>query len=197
MFSACGPGSLPRSQFIAAVLLSPQPPQPFPPIPPTLGRRTPWSHPLSPGCWGCRRNPCRVRAPGLAASQGPSTGLPEKLPHSFKTLSDPCCRPHLPPRCLRENKGAPEGDPSASCHAPPTPAHLASLVSSLLSRGALPVPCCLPSGLQTLSPPHFQSPANDFLSHQTYSFLLALSAFSDVQIYSRHSTALKDMIDGL
>ena len=148
----------------------------------------------------------------MAASQGPSTGLPEKLPPSCKTLSDPCCRPPPPPRagpddpcrrppppprCLRENKGAPEGDPTASCHAPPTPPHLASLVSSLLSRGALPVPCCLPSGLQTLSPLHFQSPANDFLSHQTSSFLLALSAFSDVQTYSRYSMALKDMIDGL
>lgn len=79
VFSACGPGSLPRSQFIAAVLLSPQPPQPFPPIPPTPGRRTPWSHPLSPGCWGCRRN--SPHHPVSLQSQSPGVGCLSRSLH--------------------------------------------------------------------------------------------------------------------
>lgn len=124
-------------------------------------------------------------------------------PKSSLTPSRPylilAARPPPPPRCLRENKGAPKGDTSASCHAPPNSPHLSQprLFPLVLGNaGPSPVTCCLPSGLQILSPPHFQSPANDFLSHQTSSFLLALSAFSDVQTYSRPSMALKDMIDG-
>ena len=150
VFSAWGPGSLPRSPLLTAVLLSPQPPHPFPSHPTRSRPCTPWSHPVSPGCWGCRRN-----APHLPAESEPQGRLPlkftpqaspQKLPHSFKTLFDPCCPPPPPPRCLRENKGAPVGDTSASCHAPQTLHTSASLVSPLLSWGTGDPPCdVLPS----------------------------------------------------
>lgn len=102
-------GPFPRSQLIAAVLLSPQPPHPFPPIPPTPAR-TPWSLP-SPQAAGAAENAphpisLQSQSPGSAASQGPSPGLSEKLPHSFKTLFDPCC-PATPAWVPQRKQGGP------------------------------------------------------------------------------------------
>lgn len=111
VFSACGPGPLPRSPLITAVLPSPQPPHRFPSHPAHSRPCAPSSHPLSPGCWGCRRN-----APHLPAESEPQGRLPlkaipqaspQKLPHSFKTLSDSCCPPPPAPQVPQRKQGGP------------------------------------------------------------------------------------------
>lgn len=174
----------------------------FPPIPPTPG----------PAPLGLTPSPQAAGAAGemppvSLQSQSPRVGclsrpLHRPPPRSSLTPS----RPYLIPAACPPSPQVPQRKQGGPCRrhlsllprSPklPTPQPASSLPSCLGGQGALPETCCLPSGLQILSPPHFQSPANDFLSHQISSFLLALSAFSDVQTYSRPSMALKDMIDG-
>lgn len=171
MFSACGPGSLPRSQFIAAVLLSPQPPQPFPPIPPTLGRRTPWSHPLSPGCWGCRRNAPRPRLPAESEPRGwlPLKAPPQASQRSSLTPSRPYLTPAAahtcPPGASEKTRGPLKETPQP----PATPPQLPH------TWPASSLPSCL--GGPSLCRAAFHLGSKPSLLH-TFSLLLMISCLT-------------------